>query len=69
MRENDTSVLRNALAAQVVGDEDSVVLPRGTWVTVVMVYGDPLMPTAYEVEAYLPETDRYAIATLPAEEA
>ena len=34
--------------------------------TVVLVFGDPASPAAYEVEAFLPESNSYALATFEA---
>jgi hypothetical protein len=66
MKENDTFVLSKSVEATVIGERRSLVLPSGTVVTVVLVFGDPKAPAAYEVEAFLPETDEYALATVEA---
>lgn len=68
LRENDTFSLPRAIDATVIGERESTVLAAGTIVTVVLVLGDESQPAAYEVEAYLPETDRYAIATVSADD-
>lgn len=52
-----------------VGEHTAVLLPAGTIVTVVLVFGDPALPDAYEVEAFLPESDSYALATIKAVDA
>jgi hypothetical protein len=66
MKENDTFGLTKAVDATVVGEHESVVLAPGTVVTVVLVFGDPDEPVAYEVEAFLPESEKYALATIEA---
>jgi len=69
MRENDTFTLSRPTEAVVVGEHTAVLLPAGTIVTVVLVFGDPALPDAYEVEAFLPESDSYALATIKAVDA
>ena len=69
MRECDTFALSKPVEATVIGERRTLVLPAGTVVTVVLVFGDVTAPTAYEVEAYLPEDDVYALATVEAREA
>lgn len=66
MRENDTFVLSKPVEGTVIGEHRTLVLSVGTVVTVVLVFGDPTAPTAYEVEAFLPEGDVYALATVEA---
>ena len=66
MKENDSFQLSKPTEAEVIGQHTAVTLPAGMAVTVVLVFGDPASPEAYEVEAYLPETDTYALATIPA---
>lgn len=66
MKENDTFVLSKSVDATVIGERRTLVLPVGTVVTVVLVFGDPSAPTAYEVEAFLPEEEGYALATVEA---
>jgi len=64
MKENDTFVLSKSVEATVVGARRILMLPEGTLVSVVLVFGDPNAPAAYEVEAFLPEEDVYALATV-----
>ncbi|WP_231973518.1 hypothetical protein [Variovorax sp. HW608] len=64
MRENDTFVLPKPVEATVIGERRTVALPVGTVVKVVLVFGDPNSPAAYEVEAFLPKDDIYALATI-----
>ncbi|MCA7985542.1 MULTISPECIES: hypothetical protein [Burkholderia] len=66
MKENDTFALSKSLEATVIGEHRTVVLPAGTLVTVVLVFGDPAAPVAYEVEAFLAADDAYALATVEA---
>ena len=66
MRENEIFVLPKSIEAKVIGEHKSLVLETGTVVTVVLVYGDPNTPTAYEVEAFLPVDNVYALATIEA---
>ncbi|KIP13904.1 hypothetical protein WK72_06915 [Burkholderia ubonensis] len=66
MKENDTFVLSKSVEATVIGEHRNVVLPPGTVVTVVLVFGDPRSPAGYEVEAFLPKDDAYALATVEA---
>lgn len=66
MRENDTFVLSKPVEATVIGARRTVVLPAGTVVTVVLVFGDPDSPAGYEVEAFLPADDAYALASVDA---
>lgn len=66
MKENDVFSLPKAVNAVVVGEKTTTVLPGGTVVTVVLVFGDPASPAAYEVEAFLPESNSYALATFEA---
>jgi hypothetical protein len=66
MRENDSFVLSKPAEATVIGERRSVVLPEGTVVVVVLVLGDSNSPAAYEVEAYMPNEDIYALATIEA---
>lgn len=63
MKENDVFSLPKAVNAIVIGEKNAIVLPAGTVVTVVLVFGDPASPVAYEVEAFLPESNSYALAT------
>ena len=64
MKENDTFALSAAIEATIIGEHRTVVLPVGTLVTVVLVFGDLGSPSAYEVEAFLPEDNAYALATI-----
>ena len=64
MKENDTFVLSKTTEATVIGERRMVLLPAGTQVTVVVVFGDSNAPVAYEVEAYLPRENLYATATV-----
>ena len=66
MKENDNFQLSKPVEAEVIGEHTLVILPAGTAVTIVLVFGDPALPEAYEVEAYLPETGTYALATISA---
>ncbi|CAB3792043.1 hypothetical protein [Pararobbsia alpina] len=66
MKENDTFELTRPVDATVIGEHESVVLAPGTVVTVVLVFGDPDKPVAYEVEAFLSESGKYALATIEA---
>jgi hypothetical protein len=66
MKENDTFVLSKSVEAMVIGERKYLVLPVGTVVTVVLVFGNPDAPDAYEVEAYIPEEDEFALATIEA---
>ncbi|VVE76541.1 hypothetical protein PAN31117_05418 [Pandoraea anapnoica] len=66
MKENDTFVLSRSVEATVIGEHRTVLLPLGTVVTVVLVYGDSGSPVGYEVEAFLPKDDAYALATVEA---
>jgi hypothetical protein len=68
MKENDSFRLSKPVEAEVIGEHAVVTLPAGMAVTVVLVFGDPALPEAYEVEAYLPETDTYALATISAKD-
>jgi hypothetical protein len=69
MNENDTFTLSKAVEATMIGEHTVVVLPAGTVVTVVLVFGDPTSPAAYEVEVFLPESEDYALATVEAGDA
>lgn len=64
--ENDVIRLRESVAADVIGEGISIVIPVGTIGTVVLVHGDSKHPLAYEVEFYLQEKDCYALATIEA---
>lgn len=64
MTENDAFALSKEIGAITIDKQTEVVLPPGTVVTVVVVFGDPASPTAYEVEAFLPERNGYALATV-----
>ena len=66
MKENDTFALSKAVEATVIGEHTVVVLPAGTIVTVALVFGNPTSPSAYEVEAFLSESNAYALATVEA---
>jgi hypothetical protein len=66
MQENDTFALSTPVEATVIGEHKTVMLPVGTLVTVVLVFGDPESPSAYEVEAFLAEENIYALATIGA---
>ncbi|MGO6693844.1 hypothetical protein ACCS54_23060 [Rhizobium johnstonii] len=66
MKENDVFALPREVNAVVIGEHTDIVLPAGTVVTVVVVFGDPDSPTAYEVEAFLPDSSNYALATVEA---
>ncbi|WP_238812631.1 hypothetical protein [Paraburkholderia sp. SG-MS1] len=64
MKENDSFQLSKPIEAEIIGEHTAVTLPSGMAVTVVLVFGDPASPEAYEVEAYLPEIDAYALGTI-----
>ncbi|VVD67587.1 hypothetical protein PIN31009_00435 [Pandoraea iniqua] len=66
MREGDVFALSGPVEATVIGERDVVVLPLGTIVSVVLVFGDDNAPDAYEVEAFLADCGRYALATVEA---
>lgn len=66
MKENDVFSLSKPVEATVIDEHDVVVLPVGTVVSVVLVFGDPSAPVAYEVEAFLDDSGRYALATVEA---
>ncbi|ORC52898.1 hypothetical protein B2G74_00205 [Burkholderia sp. A27] len=66
MREGDAFSLSKPIDAMVTGTSDLIVLPTGTVVSIVLVFGDPNAPAAYEVEAFLEDGDRYALATVEA---
>ncbi|RBB31704.1 hypothetical protein DPV79_40655 [Burkholderia reimsis] len=66
MKENDVFSLSKSVEAMVIGEQDVVVLPVGTVVSVVLVFGDPSAPVAYEVEAFLEDSGRYALGTVEA---
>lgn len=66
MKESDTFELSKPAEAEVVGEARTVVLPAGTVVTVVLVFGEPSSPVAYEVEAFLQDDDVYVLATIEA---
>jgi hypothetical protein len=66
MKENDTFQLSRPVEAEVIGEHTAVTLQAGMTVAIVLVFGDPASPEAYEVEAYLPEADKYALATISA---
>ncbi|PRD43207.1 hypothetical protein C5748_12260 [Phyllobacterium phragmitis] len=53
---------------KVVGEHRIVVLPVGTVVSVVLVFGDPNDPEAYEIEAFLESRGEYALATVEADD-
>jgi hypothetical protein len=66
MKENDVFSLSKPVEATVIGEHGVVVLPVGTIASVVLVFGDPSAPVAYEVEASLEDSGRYALGTLEA---
>jgi len=66
MKENDIFTLSKSVEATVIGEQRTVMLAVGTVVSVVLVFGDPNAPDAYEVEAFLPEDGAYALATIEA---
>lgn len=49
-----------------IGGRKCLVLPVWTVVTVVLVFVNPDASDAYEVEAYIPEEDEFALATIEA---
>ena len=69
MKENDTFLLLQPIEATVIGENRIVILPVGTLVTVVLVFGDSNFPSAYEVETFLAEDNAYALATIEAYDA
>lgn len=66
LKENDVFSLLKPVEAAVIGNSDIVLLPRGQVVSVVLVFGDPYAPVAYEVEAFLKDSNRYALAIVEA---
>lgn len=64
--ENDIICLREAVEAEVIGEGGTLFVPEGSIGTVVLVYGDPPKPLAYEVEFFIPEQDCYVLATVDA---
>jgi hypothetical protein len=66
LKENDSLSLLKPVSGEVIGEHRKIVLPIGTIATVVLVYGDPNQPMAYEIEAHISEQDCYALATVEA---
>jgi hypothetical protein len=66
-RENDCISTIKPVTGEVIGERREAILPIGTVATVVLVYGDPDQPKAYEIEAHLPEQDCYVLATVAAD--
>lgn len=66
MKEHDTFRLRTSVVARVIGSGESLTLPAGLLVTIVLIYGETDSPLAYEVEGYLPDRDEYALVTIAA---
>lgn len=66
MKESDTFALSKPVEATVIGERRTLVLSVGTVVTVMLVFGEPNAPDAYEVEAFLQKEDVYALATVEA---
>ena len=64
--ENDVVRLREPVTAKVIGEQRSLVIPAGTEGAVVLVYGSPVKPDAYEIEFYVRDDDCYVLATLDA---
>ncbi|RXV64981.1 hypothetical protein D1006_32890 [Burkholderia stabilis] len=64
MKENDVFSLSEPVEAMAIGEHEVVVLPVGTVVSVVLAFRDPSAPVAYEVEAFLEDSGRYALATV-----
>lgn len=64
--ENDIVCLREAVEAEVIGEGRALFAPKGSIGTVVLVYGNPGKPLAYEVEFFILEQDCYALATVDA---
>ncbi len=65
--ENDELQLHAPITAEAIGMRRSFVVPTGSTGAVVLVYGNPSMPEAYEVEFYVLSEDCYAIATVEVE--
>jgi hypothetical protein len=63
-KDGDKIVLTKSISADVIGEQRKLDLPAGTIASVVVVYGDPNQPVAYEVEAYVEEHDCYVLATV-----
>lgn len=66
-KETDSVCLRIEVEAEVIGERRSVSLSAGTSAAVVLVFGDPQSPEAYELEAYVAEGNCYALATVAAD--
>lgn len=66
LKENDVFALSKPVEATTIGETDTVELPVGQIVSVVLVFGDPSTPVAYEVEAFLESRERYVLATVAA---
>lgn len=64
--ENDIVCLREVVEAEVIGEGRTLFAPEGSIGTVVLVYGNPEKPLAYEVEFFIPEQECYALATVDA---
>ena len=66
-RENEVICLRHPVAAEVIGEARSLVVPIGTVGAIVLVHGNPLAPQAYEVEFQMKDQNCYALATIDAD--
>lgn len=63
-KEGDVVKLRNGIKGNALDDNREIFLQAGTTVTVVLIHGNPNVPDAYEVEAYLEDIDCYVLATV-----
>ena len=68
-KENDCISLTKEISGEIIGEQQSVILPIGTTATIVLVHGNPNQPMAYEIEAYISAQDCYVLATLEAADA
>jgi len=64
--DSDVICLREAVTADVIGEGRTLTIPAGAKGVVVLVYGDPMNPAAYEIEFYVQEQNCYALATIEA---
>lgn len=64
--ENDVIRLLEPITATVIGKQLSLVIPAGAEGSVVLVYGNPVKPDAYEIEFYVHDHECFALATIEA---
>lgn len=62
--ENDVVKVNKNIIGLSIGDSLETIIPKGSIVTIVYIYGKPEEPDAYEIEAYLLEADKYILATV-----